>query len=66
MKAEHSFLSLCERGSFLQWLLQIGKSSGSVPGPRALEEQALVEEIDRIHVESRKTYGSPRVVQELR
>ncbi len=38
----------------------------SAPGPRALEDQALVRDIDLIHAQSRQTYGSPRVVAALR
>jgi putative transposase len=36
------------------------------PCARALENQSLAEEIDRIHTRSRKTYGAPRVEKELR
>ena len=36
------------------------------PCARALENQSLAEEIDRIHMRSRKTYGAPRVEKELR
>jgi transposase InsO family protein len=36
------------------------------PGPRAVEDQALAQEIDQIHTRSRKTYGAPRVEKELR
>ncbi len=36
------------------------------PGPRALQDRALTQEIDQIHTRSRQTYGSPRVVEELR
>jgi len=31
------------------------------PSPRATENAALVEEIREVHVESRRTYGSPRI-----
>lgn len=36
------------------------------PGPRALENQILKDEITGIHHQSRKTYGSPRIAAELR
>jgi transposase InsO family protein len=36
------------------------------PGARALENQSLAREIDQIHTRSRKTYGAPRIAQELR
>ena len=38
----------------------------TTPGPRALENQALAQQIRRIHAQSRQTYGSPRIVAELR
>jgi transposase InsO family protein len=37
----------------------------TLPGSRALEDQALSQEIARIHAESRQTYGSPRIVRDL-
>jgi transposase InsO family protein len=66
MKAEHSILSLCEHleaspSGYYDW-----QKRRLCPGPRALEDQTLVKEIGRIHGQSRETYGSPRVVQELR
>jgi putative transposase len=36
------------------------------PCARALENQSLSREIDRIHTRSRQTYGAPRVERELR
>jgi transposase InsO family protein len=36
------------------------------PCARALENQSLAREIDQIHTRSRKTYGAPRIEQELR
>jgi transposase InsO family protein len=38
----------------------------SNPGPRAVEDLALAQRISTIHAESRQTYGSPRIVGELR
>lgn len=38
----------------------------SNPGPRAVEDLALAQRISAIHAESRQTYGSPRIVGELR
>jgi transposase InsO family protein len=66
MKAEHAILSLCEHlevssSGYYDW-----QKRQICPGARALEDQALVKEIDQIHDQSRKTYGSPRVVMELR
>jgi putative transposase len=66
MKMDHSILTLC---------LHLGVSASGYygwqrrrlcPGPRALEDQALVHEIVQIHARSRQTYGAPRVEQELR
>jgi transposase InsO family protein len=36
------------------------------PGPRALENQTLATQIKQLHKQSRQTYGSPRIVMELR
>ena len=36
------------------------------PSARALENQSLAREIDRIHARSRQTYGAPRIEQALR
>ncbi len=36
------------------------------PSQRAMDDQAIVKEIRRVHAASRSTYGSPRVTQALR
>jgi putative transposase len=66
MKNEHSILSLCEildvsTSGYYDW-----HQRRECPGPRAVENQTLAQEIDRIHAQSRQTYGSPRVMHELR
>ena len=66
MKNEHSILSLCEvldvsTSGYYDW-----QQRRDCPGPRALENQTRAQEIDLIHAQSRQTYGSPRVMQELR
>jgi transposase InsO family protein len=66
MKNEYSILSLCENldvstSGYYDW-----HKRRDCPGPRALENQTLAQEIDWIHAQSRHTYGSPRVMQELR
>ena len=66
MKHEHSIQTLCRHlevsaSGYYDWLRR-----RSAPGPRALEDQSLAREIERIHARSRQTYGSPRVAQELR
>jgi len=38
----------------------------SSPGPRAAQNMALTLQIQQIHARSRQTYGSPRVLMELR
>ncbi len=66
MKNEYPILSLCEHlevsssgyHDWHKWLL--------CPWPRAAENQTLAYEINQIHAQSRQTYGSPRVVEELR
>jgi len=66
MKQEYSILSLCEAfgvspSGYYGWLKR-----QTQPGTRALEDQALSQQIADIHLQSRKTYGSPRVQAKLR
>jgi transposase InsO family protein len=66
MKSHHSILSLCENldvspSGYYDW-----HKRQDYPSPRALENQTLAKDILEIHTNSRKTYGSPRVVGELR
>lgn len=66
MKDDYSVLSLCENldvspSGYYGWLERRG-----APGPRARENATLAKEIQTIHQESRQTYGSPRIVMELR
>jgi len=66
MKNEHAVLRLCQElevsaSGYYDW-----QSRRVCPGPRALEDQALAQEIERIHAGSRQTYGAPRIEQELR
>jgi transposase InsO family protein len=66
MKNDHPILTLClhlevSASGYYDW-----QRRRSCPGPRALEDQALAQEIDQIHTRSRKTYGAPRVEKELR
>jgi transposase InsO family protein len=66
MKHDYSILSLCENldvssSGYYGWL-----ERRSQPGRRACENQTLAKEIQAIHEESRQTYGSPRIVMELR
>lgn len=66
MKTEHSILALClhlevSPSGYYDW-----QKRRDGPGPRALQDQALAQEIDRIHARSRQTYGSPRVREALR
>ena len=35
----------------------------TAPGPRAVENQTLAQQIKVIHAQSRQTYGSPRIVR---
>lgn len=46
------------RSGYYEWL-------GRLDSPRAQENKDLLKHIERIHVESRATYGSPRVHAEL-
>ena len=66
MKNDHSILTLCRRlevspSGYYDW-----QRRRVCPGPRAVEDQALAQEIGQIHGQSRETYGAPRVAQELR
>ena len=65
MKTEHPIRSLCEAfevstSGYYDWVNRCIQ-----PGPRAQENARLVIQITRIHLESRKTYGSPRIQQAL-
>lgn len=66
MKTDHSILALClhlevSPSGYYDW-----QKRRACPGPRTVEDRALAREIERIHVRSRQTYGSPRVEKELR
>jgi putative transposase len=66
MKHDHSILALClylevSSSGYYDW-----QRRRLCPGPRAVENQALAQEIGRIHTRSRQTYGAPRVEKELR
>ena len=66
MKNDYSILSLCENldvsaSGYYGWLERRAE-----PGPRARENRTLARDIQAIHGESRQTYGSPRIVMELR
>lgn len=66
MKADHAILQLCSNlqvspSGYYDW-----QERRDTPGPRARQNQALTKQIQTIYTASRKTYGSPRVVNELR
>jgi len=66
MKDDYSILALCRNlevspSGYYDWLKRL-----ACPSPRAVENQALAKAIDILHARSRRTYGSPRIVQELR
>lgn len=66
MKKDFSILSLCEHlevspSGYYDW-----QKRRACPGRRALEDQILAKTIDQIFSESLCTYGSPRIMQELR
>jgi transposase InsO family protein len=63
MKGAHPVEGLCE-------LLQVSRSGyyrwrRARPSRRATQDAALSEHIVRFHARSRRTYGSPRIVQDL-
>jgi len=66
MKNDYTILSLClhlevSPSGYYDW-----QKRRVCPGARALEDQLLAKVIDQIHTRSRRTYGRPRVVEELR
>ncbi len=66
MKSDYPILVLCEHlevsaSGYYDWL-----NRRTAPGPRALANQTLSQQIRAIHAQSRQTYGSPRIVNELR
>ena len=66
MKLDYAILSLCadlevSPSGYYDW-----QKRRAVPGPRAVEDQTLAKQIEVIHVRSRQTYGSPRIVDALR
>jgi putative transposase len=63
-KHHYRLFKLCRvlriaRTSYHRWLHRI-------PGKREQENQMLLEKIKTVHEKSRKTYGSPRITDELR
>jgi len=66
MKLDYPILSLCANlevspSGYYDW-----QKRRTLPGPRAVANQTLAKQIAAIHVQSRQTYGSPRIVEELR
>ena len=66
MKHLHSILSLCEAleaspSGYHDW-----QERRLCPSSRALQNQALAKEIKQLQEASRETYGSPRILMELR
>jgi len=66
MKNNHPVLALCRYlevspSGYYAW-----QKRRECPGPRAVQNQTLSKEIERIHTKSRETYGSPRVMEALR
>jgi transposase InsO family protein len=63
LAAQFSVQDLCEllevsRSGYYQWL-------GRIPGAHQRANQQLLENIQRVYLESRQTYGSPRITQQL-
>jgi len=66
MRDQYSILALCRElevspSGYYDW-----SQRQTSPGPRALENQILATRITELHQQSRQTYGSPRIVMELR
>ena len=66
MKSDHAILLLCANlevspSGYYDW-----QKRRTTPGPRAVQDQILTQQIATIHGHSRHTYGSPRIVATLR
>jgi transposase InsO family protein len=66
MKADHSISRLCANlqvsaSGYYDW-----QRRQTSPGRRARQNQSLAVVIEALHLRSRKTYGSPRIVAQLR
>jgi transposase InsO family protein len=66
MKLAYPIRSLCANlevspSGYYDW-----QKRRTTPGPRAVENQTLAKQITAIHLQSRQTYGSPRIVEALR
>jgi putative transposase len=66
MKNQHSIQTLCaslsvSASGYYDW-----RSRLTAPGRRARQTQELTQKIKTIHTTSRQTYGSPRIMMELR
>lgn len=66
MKNDYPILGLCHNlgvspSGYYDW-----QHRAAMPGARAAENQVLTQAIQLIHAQSRQTYGSPRIVAELR
>ena len=66
MKSQHPILALCANlevspSGYYDW-----QKRRLMPGPRARQNQTLAKQIEVIHLQSRNTYGSPRIVETLR
>lgn len=66
MKNQHSIQTLCASFSVSASGYYDWRSRLTAPGRRARETEALTQRIKTIHTTSRQTYGSPRIMMELR
>jgi putative transposase len=66
MKNDYPILSLCANLAVSPSGCYDWQKRRTNPGPRAVAHQTLTQEIRLIHAQSRQTYGTPRIVAELR
>ena len=66
MKDQHSIRLLCEQLAVSPSGYHLWRRRARSPGPRARENQTLTQAVVTIHDSHRQTYGSPRIVRELR
>lgn len=66
MKSDHSILALCQTLDVSPSGYYDAQRRLHSPGSRAVQTRTLTQQIKDIHARSRETYGSPRIVMELR
>jgi putative transposase len=66
MKNDYPILALCANLAVSPSGYYAWQKRRTCPGPRAMANHTLAQQIETIHGQSRQTYGSPRIVEALR